>query len=78
MAVQFGRGGGRAGSAGRGGGAGRGAGTGSGRGRMGGPYKAGPGGDCICPACGHKEPHSAGDPCFGKACPKCGTKMVRE
>jgi len=29
----------------------------------GGPLTAGPGGYCMCPACGHKEAHEAGQPC---------------
>ena len=49
-----------------------------GRGRMGGPKASGPGGNCICPACGHKVPHVAGQPCNQKVCPKCGTRMTRE
>ena len=61
---------------GRGGGAGRGGGRGPGR--MGGPKAAGPGGNCVCPSCGHKVPHQAGQPCYQMTCPKCGTKMTRE
>jgi len=41
---------------GTGSGAGRGRG-GRGLGRRGGPLAAGPGGYCVCPQCGHKEPH---------------------
>ena len=48
-----------------------------GRGRMSGPFAAGPGGSCVCPSCGHKDPHVAGQPCYLKSCPKCGTKMAR-
>ena len=66
----FGRGGGRGGGAGRGGG--------RGPGRMGGPKAAGPGGNCVCPNCGHKVPHRVGQPCYQMTCPKCGTKMTRE
>jgi predicted Fe-Mo cluster-binding NifX family protein len=65
----------------RGGGAGRGRGMGGGGrrgGRMGGPVAAGPGGYCVCPQCGHKEPHQVAVPCLQKLCPKCGTAMVRE
>lgn len=51
---------------------------GGGGGRMGGPRAAGPEGNCICPSCGHKEPHVAGQPCYNKKCPKCGTVMRRE
>ena len=52
-------------------------GGGRGRGRMGGPFAAGPGGNCVCPKCGHKVSHGAGQPCNQKACPKCGTAMTR-
>lgn len=60
---------------GRGGGSGRG--QGRGPGRMGG-IAAGPDGDCVCPSCGHREPHVVGQPCTGKTCPKCGAHMIRE
>lgn len=50
---------------------------GRGRGKMGGPFAAGPGGNCICPKCGYKEPHMAGQPCNQKICPKCGMQMTR-
>ena len=66
---------------GRGRGSGRGDGTGRGGGRgpgrMGGPFAAGPGGNCVCPGCGHEEPHVAGQPCYQKKCPKCGIMMTR-
>jgi len=62
---------------GRGSGRGRGRGQGQGRGRMGGPYAAGPGGNCICPKCAAVVPHAAGQPCNIRSCPKCGTKMTR-
>lgn len=39
---------------------------------------AGPGGSCICPSCGYKEPHATGKPCNEKVCSKCGAKMTRE
>lgn len=51
---------------------------GQGRGRMGGPYAAGPGGNCVCPKCGATVPHVAGQPCNQRDCPKCGTKMTRQ
>jgi len=58
-------------------GPGTGRGMGRGQGRMGGPYAAGPGGNCICPNCGYSTPHAAGQPCNQKTCPKCGTRMTR-
>ncbi len=61
---------------GRGRGIGRGLGAG-GRGRMGGSFAAGPGGECVCPNCGYREPQIKGSPCMNKKCPKCGTKMIR-
>lgn len=48
-----------------------------GRGRMGG-FAAGPGGQCVCPSCGHKVAHQAGVPCTDRKCPKCGAAMTRE
>ncbi|MBC8489053.1 MAG: hypothetical protein H8D45_23780 [Bacteroidetes bacterium] len=63
--------------AGPGSGAGRGMGRAGGRGRMGGPLAAGPSGNCVCPACGHKESHVQGQPCNQKKCPKCGAFMTR-
>ena len=71
----MGRGRGRDGSGQGGGGA-----RGGGRvpGLMGGPSVAGPGGDCVCPSCGHREPHVVGEPCYRKKCPQCGTQMARE
>lgn len=38
----------------------------------------GPGGNCLCPNCGHKIPHSRGTPCSERECPKCGSNMLRE
>jgi len=71
---------GRGSGTGRGSGRGRGGGRGGGRGpgRMGGGFAAGPGGDCVCPKCGHREPHTVGQPCYQKKCPKCGAQMTRE
>jgi hypothetical protein len=60
-------------------GQGRGTGAGQGRGRGGGDKPgSGPGGNCVCPKCGHREPHITGQRCLDLACPKCGTKMTRE
>ena len=68
------------GPAGQGGGGGRGMGRGQGqgRGRMGGPFAAGPGGNCTCPKCGCTVPHVVGQPCNQRACPQCGTQMSRQ
>ncbi len=54
-------------------------GGGSGGGGGGGGTKpgSGPGGECLCPQCGHKEPHVAGVRCIDQICPNCGTKMIR-
>lgn len=49
-----------------------------GGGRMGGPYAAGPGGDCVCPQCGFHATHIAGQPCNRQKCPECGTTLVRK
>jgi hypothetical protein len=56
----------------------RGQGGGRGPGRMGGPKAAGPGGNCVCPKCGHEVVHTTGQPCYQVKCPKCGTPMTRE
>jgi hypothetical protein len=64
------------GGMGSGGGQGQGRG-GPGRGRMGGPFAGGAGGTCLCPKCGHREPHKIGVPCLQKQCPRCGTAMTR-
>jgi hypothetical protein len=39
---------------------------------------SGPGGECLCPSCGNKVSHQAGQRCLDISCPKCGTRMVRE
>ncbi len=70
-----GRGLGRGGGQGQGQGGGRGGGRGLGR--MGGQLAAGAFGTCVCPACGHREPHQRGVPCVQTQCPKCGTAMTR-
>ena len=48
-----------------------------GRRGLGGGFSRGPGGDCICSNCGHREPHQLATPCYSKKCPKCGTSMTR-
>ena len=49
-----------------------------GQGRMGDERPGfGPGGECICPACGTAIPHQPGMPCNTQICPKCGAKMKR-
>lgn len=50
---------------------------GPGRGRMGGPFAAGPGGNCLCLSCGRQVPHVAGQPCNQRNCPECGAIMTR-
>jgi hypothetical protein len=63
------------------GGSGRGLGRGPGGGRgQGGGAKpgSGPGGNCVCPKCGKKIPHVAGQRCIDLKCPDCGTTMIRE
>jgi len=32
---------------------------------------------CLCPACGHPEPHRRGAPCMQQRCPQCGAAMTR-
>jgi hypothetical protein len=49
----------------------RGVNRGRGRGGM------GPGGECLCPNCGHREPHRLGEPCYSRKCPRCETPMTR-
>jgi len=64
----------------RSGGQGQGRGQGGpGRGRGGGNAPgSGPGGDCVCPKCGQRVQHTAGQRCMDMNCPKCGTKMIKE
>lgn len=38
----------------------------------------GPIGNCVCPNCGEKVPHTQGTPCYTVNCPKCGAKMTRQ
>ena len=59
---------------------GKGAGTGRGMGRVmgaGNRSGRGPGGHCVCPACGTKVAHQPGTPCTTVCCSQCGTMMVR-
>lgn len=60
---------------GGGGGGGRG---GGGMGRGGGPRAGGPGGICVCPKCGHEEPHVQGSPCAQQKCSQCGVALRRK
>ncbi len=32
---------------------------------------------CICPSCGHKIAHIAGQPCSQQICPNCKVRMTR-
>ena len=48
----------------------------TGRGRMGGTAE-GPGGQCVCPECGHKMSHETGTPCVTMKCEKCGVRLER-
>ena len=52
----------------------------AGRGRMpqGDKPGSGPGGNCVCPQCGAKVPHTTAVPCNEIKCPKCGTIMTKE
>jgi hypothetical protein len=43
--------------------------NGKGMGRMGGGG-VGPGGECVCHACGHREPHQQGQPCNPEEVPE--------
>jgi predicted Fe-Mo cluster-binding NifX family protein len=71
--------GGRGAGGGRGGGRGQGGGQGGwGAGRMGGPVSAGPDGWCLCPGCGHRQPHERGVPCNQVTCSQCGGPMIRD
>ncbi|MFO7627451.1 MAG: NifB/NifX family molybdenum-iron cluster-binding protein [Candidatus Fermentibacteraceae bacterium] len=54
---------------------------GKGGGRIAGNGRMGQGrseGICICPACGHREPHMRGIPCIKRHCPTCGSEMARK
>ncbi len=74
----MGRGGG--GGMGRGGGGGMGRGGGGGMGRGGGQGGSGqttPDEGCVCPQCGHRQPHQRGIPCTEVLCSECGGNMTR-
>ena len=45
---------------------------------LGGGFGLGPGGECICPSCGHRETHQRAVPCNTKKCPNCGAIMTRK
>ena len=50
-----------------------------GRGAQGGDKPgSGPGGNCVCPSCGHTSAHSRLSPCNTRKCPSCGTTMTRQ
>ena len=38
----------------------------------------GPGGDCVCPKCGHKSSHPRGVPCSTLKCPNCKISLERQ
>ena len=65
------------GDQGSGRGRGMGRGRGQGKGGMGGPFAAGPGGNCVCPSCGATVAHVAGQPCNTRSCSECGAEMTR-
>jgi hypothetical protein len=44
---------------------------------LGGGYGMSLSGECLCPNCGHREPHQRGVPCYTIKCPQCGTLMTR-
>lgn len=60
-------------------GEGHGGGHGKGRGKGGGTKPgSGPAGNCICPKCGYKVAHQAGERCIDQTCPNCGIRLIRE
>lgn len=51
---------------------------GRGSGRAAGSGPAAAFGTCVCPQCGHQEPHERGVPCTEKKCGQCGAVMTRQ
>lgn len=45
--------------------------------RIGGGFRAGPVGKCVCTVCGYMAMHKRGVPCYRTKCPKCGAVMTR-
>lgn len=39
---------------------------------------SGPGGECVCPECGHTQAHTTGEPCNEQTCSQCGATMTRD
>ena len=58
-------------------GQGRGKGRGPGMGRGNSSFAPNVIGNCLCPACGHSEPHQPGVPCMQQKCSQCGATMNR-
>lgn len=50
---------------------------GGGRG-LGGGFRQGPGGNCICTKCNTEVSHVLGKPCNKRKCPACGAIMTRK
>jgi len=48
-----------------------------GRGRQPGGFGLGPGGECWCPRCNTRVPHTRGVPCYETRCPKCDSPLTR-
>lgn len=41
-------------------------------------FGLGPGGSCVCPNCGHQQPHGRMQPCSNILCPHCGVRLIRK
>lgn len=67
----------RRGGAGQGGGRGQNP-DGRCRSRRRGPLARGVVGTCVCPVCGHREPHERGVSSVQRPCPSCGAQMTSE